>query len=155
MPRPLLPPSAANSHHAPHRKLQAAHLRLHQLQPHFSNNTTNPLHHQTHKSEAIVERHPSSSMNKSSWTQSTNLCMRDKFFFFFFWNPIWFGNEQSSSIEARYLQTLDFATILARLMWWFLDCYAKNSPKEKAKKSLIYMKRKAEKNRGKTNREAK
>ena len=84
MPRPLLPPSAANSHHAPHRKLQAAHLRLRQLQPHFSNNTANPLHHQTHESEAIVESHPSSSMNKSSWTQSTNLCMRENKIFFFF-----------------------------------------------------------------------
>ena len=39
----------------PHRKLQAAHLRLRRLQPHFRSNTTNPSHHQTHQSVAAVD----------------------------------------------------------------------------------------------------
>ena len=39
----------------PHRKLQAAHLRLRRLQPHFRSNTTNPSHHQTHQSMATVD----------------------------------------------------------------------------------------------------
>ena len=39
----------------PHRKLQAAHLRLRRLQPHFRSNTTNPSHHQTHQSVATVD----------------------------------------------------------------------------------------------------
>ena len=66
-------------------------------------------------------------------------------------NPIWFGNEQSLSIEARYLQTLDFDAILVKCGDFGLFC--QKHSKRKAKKSLIYMKRKAEKNEGERQRE--
>ena len=50
---------------------------LRQLQPHFSSNTTNPSHHQTHQSTTTVESHTPLLMNKSSRTQSTDLCTRE------------------------------------------------------------------------------
>ena len=54
------------------------------------------------------------------------------------------------SIEARYLQTLDFDAILVRCGDFGL--FFQKQSKRKAKKSLIYMKRKVEKNEGERQR---